>query len=75
MSVTTRIHAAAGQEGVLLELQSEGRRRMLDADGCEPFEILPDQADSRSSVFIQTWPSREAHDAKARSRQRRQEGL
>jgi quinol monooxygenase YgiN len=65
MSVTTvtRFHAAEGQEDVLLELQSEGRRRMLTADGCESFHILRDQADSRSSAFIQSWSSREAHDA------------
>jgi hypothetical protein len=37
MSVTTitRFHAAEGQEATLLELQSEGRRRMLAAEGCE----------------------------------------
>jgi len=65
MSVTTvtRFHAAEGQEGALLELQFEGRRRMLAADGCEEFDILRDQADPRSSSFIQTWSSREAHDA------------
>jgi len=64
MSITTitRFHAAAGQEGALLELQSEGRRRMLAAEGCESFEILRDQADSRSSAFVQTWSTREAHD-------------
>lgn len=65
MSVTivTRFHAAEGKEATLLELQSEGRRRMLAADGCESFEIFGDQADPRSSAFIQTWSSREAHDA------------
>jgi quinol monooxygenase YgiN len=65
MSVTsvTRFHAAQGQEGTLLELQSEGRRRMLAADGCESFDILLDQTDPRSSAFVQTWSSREAHDA------------
>ena len=65
MSVTsvTRFHAAQGQEGTLLELQSEGRRRMLAADGCESFDILRDQTDPRSSAFVQTWSSREAHDA------------
>jgi quinol monooxygenase YgiN len=36
---------------------------MLAADGCESFDILRDQADSRSSAFVQTWSSREAHDA------------
>jgi quinol monooxygenase YgiN len=59
----TRFHAAQGREEVLLELQSEGRRRMVAADGCESFDILRDQADPRSSAFIQTWSSREAHDA------------
>ena len=59
----TRFHAAEGQEATLLELQSEGRRRMLAADGCEAFDILQDQADPRSSAFLQTWSSREAHDA------------
>ena len=65
MSVTTvtRFHAAEGQEATLLELQSEGQRRMLGADGCESFEILLGQSDPRSSAFIQTWSSREAHDA------------
>jgi quinol monooxygenase YgiN len=59
----TRFHAAEGREEDLLALQSEGRRRMVVADGCESFDILRDQADSRSSAFIQTWSSREAHDA------------
>ncbi len=59
----TRFHAADGQEAALLDLQSEGRRRMLASDGCESFVILRDQADPRSSAFIQTWASREAHDA------------
>jgi quinol monooxygenase YgiN len=65
MSVTTitRFHAAEGQEATLLELQSEGRRRMLAAEGCESFVILHDQGDQRSSAFLQTWSSREAHDA------------
>ncbi len=65
MSVTTvtRFHAAEGQEVTLLELQTEGRKRMLAADGCESFEILVDQVDPRSSAFIQTWSTREAHDA------------
>jgi quinol monooxygenase YgiN len=65
MSVTslTRFHATAGQEKTLLELQSEGRRRMLAADGCESFDILRDEGDHRSFVFVQTWASREAHDA------------
>jgi quinol monooxygenase YgiN len=65
MSVTTvtRFHAAAGQEATLLDLQSEGRRRMLTAGGCESFDILRDQADQRSFEFVQTWSSREAHDA------------
>jgi quinol monooxygenase YgiN len=65
MSITTitRFHVAAGQEEALLELQTEGRRRMVAAEGCESFQILRDQTDPRSSVFFQTWSSREAHDA------------
>jgi len=65
MSITTvtRFHASEGQEGILLELQTEGRRRMLGAEGCQSFDILRDQADPRSSAFIQKWSSREAHDA------------
>jgi len=64
VSVTTitRFHAAEGKEAALLDLQSEGRRRMLAAAGCESFYILHDQADPQSSAFIQTWSSREAHD-------------
>lgn len=65
MSITsvTRFHATPGQEGVLLDLQTEGRRRMVAAEGCESFDILRDQTDPRSFVFLQTWASREAHDA------------
>ena len=65
MSITTvtRFHAAPGQEETLFDLQLEGRRRMLAADGCQSFDILRDQADPRSSAFIQTWSSREARDA------------
>ena len=65
MSITsvTRFHATSGQEQALLELQSEGRRRMIAADGCESFDILRDQSDPQSFVFIQTWASRDAHDA------------
>ena len=65
MSVTTitRFHAAEGKEVMLLELQTEGRRRMLGAEGCESFDILHDQTDGRSSAFVQTWSSREAHDS------------
>ena len=59
----TRFHACEGQEETLLELQTEGRRRMLAAEGCESFDILQDQANPRASAFIQTWSSREAHDA------------
>jgi quinol monooxygenase YgiN len=64
MSITsvTRFHATSGQEQALLELQSEGRRRMIAADGCESFDILRDQSDPQAFVFIQTWASREAHD-------------
>jgi quinol monooxygenase YgiN len=65
MSVTslTRFHATPGQEDTLLNLQKEGRERMLSAEGCESFEILRDQTDRQSFVFVQTWSTREAHDA------------
>ena len=65
MSITTvtRFHASPGEEDALLELQTEGRRRMLAADGCKLFDILRDQADTQSFVFVQTWTSRAAHDA------------
>jgi quinol monooxygenase YgiN len=65
MSITsvTRFHAISGQEGELLKLQTEGRRRMIAAEGCESFDILQDQSDPQSFVFIQTWASRDAHDA------------
>jgi quinol monooxygenase YgiN len=65
MSITsvTRFHAIPGQEDILLELQTEGRRRMIAAEGCESFDILRDQSDPQSFVFIQIWASREAHDA------------
>jgi quinol monooxygenase YgiN len=36
---------------------------MLSAEGCESFEILRDQTDRQSFVFVQTWSTREAHDA------------
>lgn len=64
MSITTltRFHATEGLEATLLELQSEGRRRMLSADGCESFDIFRDEGDHRSFVFVQRWASREAHD-------------
>jgi quinol monooxygenase YgiN len=63
VTTVTRFHVAAGEEETLLELQPEGRRRMLAADGCESFDILRDRTDPRSSAFVQTWTSREAHDA------------
>lgn len=63
LTTVTRFHAAEGQEKALLELQVEGRQRMVAADGCESFIILQDQADPRSTAFIQIWSSREAHDA------------
>ncbi len=36
---------------------------MLSAEGCESFEILRDETDRQSSVFVQTWSTREAHDS------------
>jgi quinol monooxygenase YgiN len=56
MSITTvtGFHATRGEEDALLELQTEGRWRMLAADGCQSFEILRDQADGQSFVFVQS---------------------
>jgi quinol monooxygenase YgiN len=59
----TRFHAVPEGEDALLELQMEGRRRMLSAQGCEAFHILRDEADSQCFVFVQRWVSRDAHDA------------
>lgn len=58
----TRFHAAPGNEDALWSLQKEGRRRMLSAEGCESFDILRDESDAQSFVFVQRWVSREAHD-------------
>jgi quinol monooxygenase YgiN len=63
VSSLSRFHAIPGQEDTLLELQKEGRRRMVNAESCESFEILRDQTDPQSFVFVQTWSTREAHDA------------
>lgn len=63
LSPVTRFRSIPGQEGTLLELQTKGRKRMIAADGCESFDILRDQSDPQSFVFIQTWTSREAHDS------------
>jgi quinol monooxygenase YgiN len=62
MTVTT-FHATSGQETLLLELMTEGRERMMAAEGCESFRILRHDADPHSLAFIQQWGSREAHDA------------
>jgi quinol monooxygenase YgiN len=62
IATVTRFHAIAGQEEALVELQKAGRARMVAADGCEFFDILRDQSDPRTFVFVQKWASREAHD-------------
>jgi quinol monooxygenase YgiN len=62
MSVTT-FHATSGQEPLLLELMSEGRDRMMAAEGCESFHILRHDADPLALAFVQQWSSRETHDA------------
>ena len=59
----TRFHATDGLEDQLFELQTEGRRRMLEADGCESFDILREESDPRAFVFVPRWASRESHDA------------
>jgi quinol monooxygenase YgiN len=65
MSVTmiTHLHAAPEKGDDLAELLLAGRDRMRAADGCESFQLLRDETDSRSFVFLQRWVSHEAHDA------------
>jgi quinol monooxygenase YgiN len=65
MSVTmiTHLHAAPDKADDLAGLLGEGRDRMRTAEGCESFQLLRDETDSRSFVFVQRWVSHEAHDA------------
>jgi quinol monooxygenase YgiN len=65
MSVTmiTHLHAAPEKGDDLAELLGAGRDRMRATDGCESFQLLRDENDSRSFVFVQRWESHEAHDA------------
>ncbi len=65
MSVTmiTHLHAAPEKGDDLAELLQAGRDRMRATDGCESFQLLRDENDSRSFVFVQRWASHEAHDA------------
>jgi quinol monooxygenase YgiN len=35
---------------------------MRAAEGCESFQLLRDESDARSFVFLQRWTSHEAHD-------------
>ena len=65
MSVTmiTQLHAAPEKGDELAELLGAGRDRMRAADGCESFELLRNETDSRSFVFVQRWVSHQAHDA------------
>jgi quinol monooxygenase YgiN len=65
MSITavTRFHSTPGQENTLVELLTEGRNRMLSAEGCETFDVLRDEVDAQSFMFVQQWSSHDAHDA------------
>jgi quinol monooxygenase YgiN len=65
MSVTmiTRLHAAPDRGDDLAGLLVTGRDRMRAAEGCESFQLLRDESDARSFVFLQRWTSHEAHDA------------
>ena len=65
MSVTmiTHLHAAPDKGDDLAELLQAGRDRMRTANGCESFQLLRDETDSRSFVFVQSWVSHQAHDA------------
>jgi len=59
----TQLHAAPEKGDELAELLGAGRDRMRAAVGCESFELLRNEADSRSFVFVQRWVSHQAHDA------------
>lgn len=65
MSVTmiTHLHAAPEKGDALAQLLVAGRDRMRTAEGCESFQLLREESDSRSFVFLQRWVSHEAHDA------------
>jgi quinol monooxygenase YgiN len=65
MSVTmiTHLHAAPDKGDDLAELLQAGRDRMRSAEGCESFQLLREEADPRSFVFVQRWVSHEAHDS------------
>ncbi len=65
MSVTiiTHLHASAAQKDLLAGLLAEGRKRMRAADGCESFELVQDDQDPCSFVFLQRWASHQDHDA------------
>jgi len=65
MSVTmiTHLHAAPEKGDDLAELLRAGRDRMRTAPGCESFQLLREETDPRSFVFVQGWVSHEAHDA------------
>ncbi|MGP0110416.1 MAG: putative quinol monooxygenase [Acidimicrobiales bacterium] len=62
-TAVTRFHSKTGQEDALVELLIEGRNRMQSAEGCESFDVLRDEADAQSLMFVQQWSSHGAHDA------------
>ncbi len=64
MSITTvtRFHAAPGQQDILAELLTEGRKRMQAAEGCQSFDLLRDEDDPSAFAFLQRWDSHQAHD-------------
>ena len=63
VSMMTYLHAAPERGDDLAALLEAGRDRMRTAEGCESFQLLREEADSRSFVFLQRWVSHEAHDA------------
>jgi quinol monooxygenase YgiN len=63
ITTITQFHAAPDQENLLGELLAEGRERMRAAEGCESFELVPDESDARSLTFIQHWASHQARDS------------
>jgi quinol monooxygenase YgiN len=63
VTMITHLHAAPERGDELAGLLATGRDRMRTAEGCESFQLLRDEGDARSFVFLQRWSSHEAHDA------------
>jgi quinol monooxygenase YgiN len=65
MTITTitQLHCGPDQRQELSKLLRTGRDRMRAADGCVLFDLLTDETDAGSFIFLQRWDSHDAHDA------------